>query len=165
MIRAVCFDMGDTLVAEDTVIHDSEGRAISAKVVEQAVEVLKTIRRWGYKIALVANDDGINVRNLLNACGLQDYFDVTIISEEVGAEKPDERIFQLALDDLGVKSAEAVMVGNRLDTDIQGAKRVGMKTVWFRWNDRYNGKIESEEQNPDFTIANLTDLPELLARL
>lgn len=165
MIRAVCFDMGDTLVAEDTVIHDSEGRATSAKVVEQAVEVLETIRRQGYKIALVANDDGINVRNLLRACGLEGYFDVTIISEEVGTEKPDERIFQLALDDLGVKSAEAVMVGNRLDTDIQGANRAGMKSIWFRWNDRYNGKIESEEQNPDSTIANLADLPDLLARL
>jgi len=97
MIRAVCFDMGDTLVAEDTVIHDSEGRATNAKVVEQAVEVLETIRQQDYNIALVANDDGINVRNLLRACGLEGCFDVTIISEEVGAEKPDERIFQLVL--------------------------------------------------------------------
>lgn len=165
MIRAVCFDLGDTLVAEETVIHDSCRRAICAQVVEHATEVLEVIRGRGYKIALVANDDGVNVRNLLRSCGLENYFDVTVISGEVGSEKPDERIFQLALDELGVEAGEAVMVGNRLDTDIQGANRIGMRSVWLRWNNRYNSATKSQEQMPNFTIGSLVELPELLTKV
>lgn len=165
MIRTVCFDLGDTLIAEETVIHDSCGRAIAAQLVEHAPEVLEAVRKQSYKIALVANDDSVNVRNLLRTCSLENYFDVKIISEEVGIEKPDERIFQLALDELGVKPGDAVMVGNRLDTDIQGANRTGMKSVWFNWNDRYDSTIKSQEQKPDFTIESLTELTELLTKL
>jgi len=165
MIRAVCFDLGDTLVAEETVVHDSCGRAIDAQVVEHATEVLEAIRGQGYKVALVANDDGVNVRNLLGTCGLENYFDVTVISGEVGTEKPDERIFQLALNELGIEPGEAVMVGNRLDTDIQGANRIGMRSVWFRWNDRYDSTIKSQEQTPDITIRSLAELPQALSTL
>jgi len=43
---------------------------------------------------------------------------VIVISEEVGIEKPDKRIFQLALEALKIKAEKAVMVGNRIDTDI-----------------------------------------------
>jgi putative hydrolase of the HAD superfamily len=157
--------MGDTLVVEESVAHDSYGRAINAQIVEHATEVLDTIRKQGYKIALIANDDGVNVRNLLHACGLENYFDVTTISEEAGTEKPDERIFRLALHELGVEPGNAVMVGNRLDADIVGAKRAGLKSVWFKWNSRYDGTMKSQEEKPDFTIKSLEQLPELLTIL
>jgi FMN phosphatase YigB (HAD superfamily) len=55
------------------------------------------------------------------------------------------------------------MVGNRIDADILGANRIGMKSVWFRWNDRYSDTIDSSQEKPDFTINSLFDLPSLLA--
>ena len=45
MVEAVCFDLGDTLIAEESVIHDSSGQAITADVIEGALEVLEAIRR------------------------------------------------------------------------------------------------------------------------
>jgi len=54
---------------------------------------------------------------------------VIVISEEVDIEKPDKRVFQVALDELGVEAENAVMVGNRIDADIVGANRIGMKRV------------------------------------
>ena len=163
MIEAICFDLGDTLVAEETVIHNGYGQAVNAKVIEGAFDVLETVRKDGYRIAMIANGDSAGARNIIGTCGLEDYFDVIIISEEVGIEKPDKRIFQLALEALEIKTGNAVMVGNRIDADILGANRVGMKSVWFRWNNRYEEIIGSEDEKPDFIIKSLAELPGILS--
>jgi len=163
MIKAVCFDLGDTLIAEETVIRNSHGQAITAKVIEGVFEVLETIKKEGYKVAIVANGDSVGARNIIEAAGLQDYFDTIVISEEVGIEKPCQGIFEAALAQLGVKPENAVMVGNRIDADVLGANRFGMKSVWFRWNTRYSDTIDSSQERPDFTINSLFELPSLLA--
>ena len=163
MIKAVCFDLGDTLIAEETVLHNSSGRAITADVIEGAFEVLEAIRKEGYRIAMIANGDSAGVRNIVETTGLQDYFDAIIISDEVGVEKPCPGIFKTTLVKLGVKAENAVMVGNRIDADIVGANRLGMKSVWFKWNTRYSSAIHSSEGKPDFTINSLFELPKLLA--
>ena len=54
MIKALCFDLGDTLVAEETVVHDTSGRATTAQVIEGAFEILQKLTEAGYKIALIA---------------------------------------------------------------------------------------------------------------
>ena len=163
MIEAVCFDLGDTLIPEETVIHNSSGQAITAKVVEGVVKVLETIRKGGYKVALIANGDSIGARNVIAACGLEDYFDAIVISEEVGAQKPAREIFEVALHTRKVKAENTIMVGNRIDADIVGANRIGMKSVWFKWNDRYKETMGSEEERPDFVIKSPFDLLGILS--
>jgi len=163
MIEAVCFDLGDTLVAEETVIHNSLGQAITANPVKGALDVLETVKRGGYKIALIANVDSIDARTIIETCGLEDYFDAIVISEEVGIEKPAREIFQIALDRLEVKAENAIMVSNRIDVDIVGANRIGMKSVWFKWNNRYQETISSEEERPNFVIKNLSELLGILS--
>jgi len=165
LIKAVCFDLGDTLVAEETVIHNSSGQAITANMVADVMEVLATIRKGGYKTAIIANGNIIDARNIIASCGLEEYFDVIVISEELGIEKPAKAIFQSALDRLKVEAGNAVMVGNRIDADILGANRMGMKSVWFNWNDRYGEIIGSKEESPDFIIKSLSELPGLLSSI
>ena len=92
MIKAVCFDLGDTLVAEETVIQDSSGRAVTADVIEGVFEVVETMRKDGYRTAIIANANSADARNIIATCGLEDYFDVIVISEEVGIEKPDKQV-------------------------------------------------------------------------
>ena len=65
MIEAVCFDLGDTLVAEETVIHNSSGQAITANVTEGAVEILESIRKGEYKTAVIANANSLDARNIM----------------------------------------------------------------------------------------------------
>jgi HAD superfamily hydrolase (TIGR01662 family) len=165
MIKAICFDLGDTLVAEETAVHDSSGQTIAVRVIEGVFEVLEAIRKEGYRIGMIANGDSAGIRNIIEATGLQDYFDIIVISEEVGIEKPYQRIFEVALAKLGVKAENAVMVGNKIDADILGANRAGMKSVWFRWNTRYGDTIDSSQEKPDFTINSLLELPGLLASM
>lgn len=63
--------------------------------------------------------------------GLQDCFRHTIISEEVGINKPQAGIFELALSLNGVQKEEAVMVGDSYSSDIQGAKNAGIDQLWI----------------------------------
>jgi HAD superfamily hydrolase (TIGR01662 family) len=163
VIEAIYFDLGDTLVAEETTVYDSSGQAITARVIEGAFEVLEAIRKEGYRIGIIANGDSANIRSIIGTTGLQDYFNSIVISEEVDIEKPYQRIFEVALARLGVKPENSVMVGNKIDADILGANRAGMRSVWFRWNTRYSDTIDSSQEKPDFTINSLLELPGLLA--
>ncbi|MBR5764134.1 MAG: HAD-IA family hydrolase, partial [Bacteroidaceae bacterium] len=63
--------------------------------------------------------------------GLQDCFAHTIISEEVGINKPQPEIFRIALDLNGVTADEAVMIGDSYSSDIAGAKAAGIDQIWL----------------------------------
>ena len=63
--------------------------------------------------------------------GLAECFAHTIISEEVGINKPQPGIFQIALEKNGVGAEEAIMIGDSYSSDIQGAKNAGIDQIWL----------------------------------
>jgi putative hydrolase of the HAD superfamily len=124
-------------------------------------EVLAELKRKGYKLGIITNtitSREEHVRIALRKIGVEKYFDVILTSVDVGHEKPDERIFMTALRELKVKPHEAIMVGNRISTDIVGGNRMDMKTVLMKWNKRYNERITSDEEKPAHTIKSLREL-------
>jgi len=72
------------------------------------------------------------VRMALKKIGLDQCFNIILTSVDADYDKPDEKIFLNALKALNVQPEEAVMVGNRISTDIVGANRIGMKTILFK---------------------------------
>jgi FMN phosphatase YigB (HAD superfamily) len=76
----------------------------------------------------VSNSDG-RVEEALQAAGLRSFFDVVVDSALIGVEKPDPRIFQAALQRLGVAPEEALYVGDLYSVDILGARAAGMEAV------------------------------------
>jgi putative hydrolase of the HAD superfamily len=106
-----------------------------------AQALLDSLRGRGIKTGLVANswpDPARLMRADVEALGLAGLFDVMVFSGEVGYRKPQPEIFLHALAQLGVEPENAMFVGDRLDTDVQGAAQVGMATVqalWFRADD------------------------------
>jgi putative hydrolase of the HAD superfamily len=86
---------------------------------------LARLRRAGARLGVVSNSDG-RVREALAAAGLLDAFDVVVDSAEAGVEKPDPRIFHLALEPLGIAPAEALHVGDVREVDVAGARRAGL---------------------------------------
>jgi HAD superfamily hydrolase (TIGR01549 family) len=84
-----------------------------------------------YRLGVIANQPR-EVVPLLEERGLQSYFEVLAVSEELGIEKPDPRIFEWALAEAGVRPDEAMMVGDRIDNDIKPAKALGIQTMWIR---------------------------------
>jgi len=164
LIRAVLFDLGDTLVAEESVGGKSLREATLQKL-PYLDEALTELKRRGYKLGIITNtvtSREEHVRIALRKIDVEKYFDVVVTSVDVGFNKPDERIFLTALKALEVKPEEAVMVGNRISADILGGNRIGMKTILYKWNQRYLDTIQSPQEEPTRTITSLNELPKVL---
>jgi putative hydrolase of the HAD superfamily len=84
-----------------------------------------------YSLAIVTNNSSAEQHAKLKHLGIAGYFKALAISEEVGATKPDARIYYAALDQLGCEPHEAVMLGDNLHADVQGAHNAGVAAVWF----------------------------------
>ena len=103
-------------------------RHLWSSVAPSVAESLSRLRNQGLVLGVVSNSDG-RVEEALEAAGLRSFFDVVVESALIGVEKPDPRIFQAALQRLGVAPEEAVYVGDLYSVDILGARAAGMDAV------------------------------------
>jgi len=155
----------DGLVMERLRIRDRQeelARAVDAVFTNPAnVElfpetrpVLEDLRTRGYHLGLISNhNDGL--LQVLEYHGLNELLETVTYSQEVGAEKPDPRVFARALERAHCEPSEALYVGDSIQADIEGAHRSGIEAVWL---DRNN------EQTPVdcLTIHSLSELPHAL---
>jgi putative hydrolase of the HAD superfamily len=167
-LLAICFDFGDTLVDEATEIKDDTRVTLRGELIPGAGQLLHELKRRGYKLALVADGLPATYSNVLRQHGLYDLFDVFAISERLGVEKPDARMFTHALDQLGIAPEDygrTVMVGNYLERDIKGANKVGMVSVWLDWAPRRPKAPADPSEVPQHTIRMPLELLLLVERL
>jgi HAD superfamily hydrolase (TIGR01509 family) len=99
-----------------------------SSVPDSTRKALVRLKAAGLLLGVVSNSEG-RVEQALDAAGLREYFDVVVDSGILGIEKPDPRIFQAALDALGVNPDEALYVGDLYEVDIVGARSAGMEAV------------------------------------
>lgn len=100
------------------------------------VALLQRLRADGYRLALITNGPSAAQWEKVRRLNVARLFDVVIVSGDLAWEKPDRRIFELACRGLGVQRGQCVMVGDKLDTDIQvcvgaGGERGGSSGVWL----------------------------------
>ncbi len=119
----------------------------------ETIECLRRIHEY-YKIGIIANQS-LGSEERLKRFGILQYIDVLVSSAEEGVEKPDKRIFEIALERAGCNAAEAVMVGDRLDNDIVPANRLGMYTVWIRQGIWKHACPRDKWEQPDMIVENL----------
>ena len=115
------------------------------------IETLRELRAAGLRLAVVSNADG-RVDRFLAAAGLADELELILDSGDVGIEKPDPRIFELALDRLGLEPHEVVHVGDSWEIDVVGARRAGIRPIYLSGTDREGAT----------RIAGIRDLPAAL---
>lgn len=96
-----------------------------------ALPFVQAVVARGLRVAVVTNNVVVEQRLKLERCGLTDLVDALVTSEEVGCQKPNPAIFYAALGRLGLTAADAVMVGDAWTTDIEGARRAGVRAVWL----------------------------------
>ncbi len=167
-VVALLFDLGDTLMVEESEVKDAGGTTLQADLIPGVAEALYWFRERGYGFALVADSRPNTPPNVLQQHGLYHLFDCLAISEVVGAEKPDARIFQAALEALGIPESDygrVVMVGNNLERDVVGANRLGLISVLFHWNDRRRSQPLTAEENPRYRVSSAQELISLVAGL
>jgi putative hydrolase of the HAD superfamily len=162
------FDLGDTIMIEESEVKDAEGTTESADLIPGMADALCALRARGYPLALVADSRRHTPPNVLRQHRLLDLFETLAISEVVGVSKPDARIFEAALDALQIGPCDysrVVMVGNNLERDIVGANRLGLISVFFHWNDRRRSEPLKGEEQPDHTVTSAAELVALIKEL
>jgi len=101
---------------------------------DDVLPTLKKLKKQGLIIGLITSltkDMNLICRNL----GLAPYLDFVVTSEDVGSNKPEPPIFLAALERAGVNASEAIYVGDQYETDVVGARGVGIKPILI---DRYD---------------------------
>jgi len=121
-------------------------------------EMLEVLRKR-YPLAIVTDAQSTYAHAELHKVGLLSYFDPIIISGDHGYRKPDRRLFQLALDEIGVSAGHTLYVGNDMYRDIYGAREAGLTTVMF---DSDQGVKVYRDCVPDYRITDFRDLLKIL---
>ena len=128
-------------------------------VIEGAHELMDYLKRKGYKIHMTSNGFHEVQYKKLAACGLRDYFDTIILSEDAGANKPSPLFFDYALKQTGAQRESTLMLGDNLQTDILGALSAGIDAMLFN---RWNVDIKNCPQVPSFIVNNLKEIMKVL---
>ena len=123
---------------------------------DDVIPAFDDLRRGGRTVGVISNyaRKGAAIADDLGFAG---HVDFVVTSLEAGAQKPDPAIFEMSLARAGVVAAEAVHVGDQLESDVRGALCAGIRPVLI---DRYADHVEYGDHP---RIERLDELPELLA--
>ncbi len=141
-----------TLVCEATEVSEGEAREcvralwsehrtfnLWRKVPDGLAGAVAEVRARGVPVVVVSNSEG-QLQLLFDNLSLGSTFDLVIDSHHAGVEKPDPRIFELALRSFGVRAEDALHLGDTHATDIVGARAAGMRAALIDPFDHYRGQ-------------------------
>jgi putative hydrolase of the HAD superfamily len=118
--------------------------------VEPALQELKS----KYPMVLVSNGTLKTQQRKLEYSGLTGYFSAVVICEPLGFQKPDPRVYEVALKAAGRSASDCVMVGNSLRSDIRGAQGVGIRAIWLNRNQ----PVDEPDPRPDAVVSSFSEL-------
>ena len=95
---------------------------------DDVLPTVKTLKKRGLVLGLISN-------LIMGKVGVESYLNFVVTAKEIGAGKPQPPIFLAALERAGVAASEAVYVGDQYETDVVGARGVGIKPILI---DRYD---------------------------
>ncbi|MFN8517701.1 MAG: HAD family hydrolase [Thermomicrobiales bacterium] len=166
-LAAILFDLGDVIMREETE-EKIDGVTQHAELVPGMAALLRDLQGAGKRLGLVADTREGTYLNVLRQHALLDCFDHFAISDLLGCEKPDRRMFAHALAGLEIAPADwsrVAMVGNNLARDIRGANALGLVSIWFAWNGRYRLEPEGADERPRYQVGAASELRALLDTL
>lgn len=130
--------------------------------IDGAEQLLSDLKADGYRLYIVSNGTASVQESRLNSTGIKHYFDGIFISQNIGFDKPDARFFERCFACIpDYDSAQSVIVGDSITSDIKGGKNAGIATVWFN----PSGAPNNSETVPDYEIRFLHQLPKLLKNI
>lgn len=117
-------------------------------------QTLMELMKMGLKLTVLSDAPKMEVWLRIVSLGLHHYFDEIITSEDFGVKKPDPKPFRKALEVLGTKPEETLMVGDWPDRDVKGAKAAGIRAVWAKYGDTFGTK----ESGAEFDINDIYEI-------
>ncbi len=127
---------------------------------QEAVDCLSRLHR-NYRIGVIANQPP-GTAERLKGYGILKYIALVVASGEEGVEKPDKRIFEIALQKSRCLPQNTVMIGDRIDNDILPANLLGMHTIWIKQGLGRYWKFQNGRERPEAQINVLSEIVTLL---
>lgn len=129
----------------------------TAIAVDGARETLKYLASK-YKVYAASNAIYLQQINRLTKTGMIEYLSGLFISEKLGVSKPTKEFFDICMAGANAKIEETIMIGDSISADIIGAKKYGLKTVWYN----HNGEPKEVGEISDYVINNLVEVKNFL---
>ncbi|PAV06809.1 TIGR02253 family HAD-type hydrolase [Methanosphaera cuniculi] len=150
----------DPLIIVNGIITYHNTKFAMLKLEPESFSILLYLKSKDYKVGLITNGKKLKQWEKLVRLGVYPFFDVVVTSEEVGVDKPNAEIFQIAMDRLNVTADTSIMVGNKFDVDIMGAYNVGMQSMLIN-----SDLTKDEEQflkDNNYTVTHLNSLIDIM---
>ena len=155
--RAVLARMAETAGYHDTFV-DAAFKVFDEQrnTVQLFPDVIPGLQRLSKKFRVLALTNG-NAN--LETIGIRHLFHDVVTAAEVGAAKPDKRIFAAACKRAGVRANEILHVGDHPELDVDGARSVGMRAAWVN---RIGHAWPEDMMHPDITVSTIEELADWL---
>ena len=126
--------------------------------------LLRDLKRAGVRLGIVTHGWTVKQAEKLVRLGLVPYLDpkAVFISDQIGISKPNPKLYQLALSDMGLSPAEVMYIGDSPEHDIAPPKSIGMVATWARRASRH--KDEQPKVQPDHVVDDFDQLRPILRR-
>ncbi len=158
-VKTMGIDLNDQQKAELTRLWFQNAEQF-AQIEDNLLETLEELKAMAIQLAIISNTflPAFIHERQLEEFGLIDHFCLRLYSSETLWRKPHNRIYQMALEHLGVEPGQAVMVGDRLKEDVRGPEQLGIRGVFKR------GEVNREKKVPGNipVIDRIAELPDLV---
>ncbi len=146
----------DQGLAEKVADAMSDHRDMAITMIPGSLETLASLSASGVRLGLITNGDSKGQRWKIHQFGLERFFEHIQIEGEAGLGKPEDGVYELALQKFGVEASQAWMVGDDLVWDIQAAQKARVWAVWVDYERK--GLPENAPCRPDRVIHSLSEL-------
>ena len=130
-----------------------------SRLVDGAREMLQYLKEKGYRLCLISNGFYEVQYRKMKSAQIEDFFEVVVLSDDIGVNKPDRRIFDHALRKAGATAEESIIIGDNPDADIKGAIDAGWKAIYFN---REGANVASELPKGIAVVGRLCDIEHIL---
>ena len=129
-------------------------------------ETMEALHRMGKRLGIISNIISTSfVPHILREYGIAQYMECVVLSSEAGVRKPNPVIFEIALQQLGVKAENVAYVGDTLSRDVLGAKNANLGLMILIDNPAIAHRdigLHGKGIEPDIRINDLAEIPAIL---
>ncbi|WP_078434074.1 HAD family hydrolase [Metabacillus halosaccharovorans] len=125
---------------------------------DNLIQMLEELKSSNLKLGIITNGYGQFQMDNIKALGIENYFEVILVSELEGLKKPDPKIFIRALEQLNASPEQSIFLGDHPKNDVKAAQNVGMKGIWKK-------DVQWENVKADFTVNDLAELVLIIKNL
>lgn len=156
--EALDFALDTAAIAGSTVRDRLMAMYLKLDAFPEVPDMLKRLNVAGLKTAILSNGSPEMLDAAVRNAGIGSLLDAVLSVEAVGVYKPHPKVYQYAIDQLGIKAGEIAFQSSNA-WDAHAASLCGMRVIWCN---RYRQRPERLPGLPDFEIASLAELPDLV---